>query len=320
MASVRQAVQYVLEQYPGAMAGPQKDSAVAAFLRRDFPTALREVVDPVGDFIVKGSPGGGQWARSPWVAIFNPLITDTAQRGYYPVYLFREDFSGVYLSLNQGVTAVKNRYHARAKQALSARAIDFRARLGALPPSFSMDSIDLKPSSSDNDSAFYEAANICATFYDGASVPTDSRLTRDLTAILGTYSAISDADPDLDSAAVEGDEPRTDDPFDEDHTRLRAHRRIERNPAVSKRVKKAQGLVCKACEFDFRSCYPGIERNEYIEAHHLVPIAELKGQKVKRDPFVDFAVLCANCHRMIHRSPEPWNLEAFKTALRSRNA
>jgi hypothetical protein len=24
----------------------------------------------------------------PWVAVFDPLVTDSATRGYYPVYLF----------------------------------------------------------------------------------------------------------------------------------------------------------------------------------------------------------------------------------------
>ncbi|PYV67290.1 MAG: hypothetical protein DMG96_39745 [Acidobacteria bacterium] len=32
--------------------------------------------------------------------MFDPLVTDSAERGYYPVYLFREDFSGLYFSLN----------------------------------------------------------------------------------------------------------------------------------------------------------------------------------------------------------------------------
>lgn len=42
------------------------------------------------------------------------MITSTAQRGYYPVYLFREDFTSLYLTLNQGITEVKNRYHGGA--------------------------------------------------------------------------------------------------------------------------------------------------------------------------------------------------------------
>jgi 5-methylcytosine-specific restriction protein A len=33
---------------------------------------------------------------------------------------------------------------------------------------------------------------------------------------------------------------------------------------------------------------------------------------VKYDVALDFAVLCANCHRMIHRTEHPSDLEGFK--------
>jgi len=69
-----------------------------------MPSEVQKIIDGLGqyDYLVKGSAGQSQWAASPWVAILDPLITDSAQRGYYPVYLFREDFTGFYLSLNQG--------------------------------------------------------------------------------------------------------------------------------------------------------------------------------------------------------------------------
>ncbi len=54
-----------------------------------------------------------------------------------------------------------------------------------------------------------------------------------------------------------------------------------------------------------------------IEAHHLKPIAKLAGKVVELDAKNDFAVLCANCHRMIHRFEEPGNIEQFKKVLKS---
>jgi hypothetical protein len=45
------------------------------------------------------------------------------------------------------------------------------------------------------------------------------------------------------------------------------------------------------------------------------PISELKGQRVSLDPAHDFAVLCANCHRMIHRFEHPEDIEAFRKTL-----
>lgn len=60
-------------------------------------------------FEVKASVGAGNWANVPWLSILSPKITTTTQDGIYPVYLFKADGSGCYLSLNQGIT-IPTRY------------------------------------------------------------------------------------------------------------------------------------------------------------------------------------------------------------------
>ncbi|RMD59199.1 hypothetical protein D6833_11785 [Candidatus Parcubacteria bacterium] len=54
-----------------------------------------------------------------------------------------------------------------------------------------------------------------------------------------------------------------------------------------------------ACGFDFESVY-GERGKGYIEVHHVVPISRLDGETLV-DPEKDVVVLCANCHRMVHR-------------------
>jgi 5-methylcytosine-specific restriction enzyme A len=50
----------------------------------------------------------------------------------------------------------------------------------------------------------------------------------------------------------------------------------------------------------------------------LKPIAELEeGIAVHYDLADDFAVLCSNCHRMIHRSADPSDLAAFRALVQS---
>lgn len=39
----------------------------------------------------------------------------------------------------------------------------------------------------------------------------------------------------------------------------------------------------------------------YIEAHHIRPLADNDGASVQTDSKNDFAFLCSNCHRMVHR-------------------
>lgn len=78
-----------------------------------------------------------------------------------------------------------------------------------------------------------------------------------------------------------------------------------------KENKKLQGYNCQVCGISFEEIYGEIGRG-YIEAHHLRSLASIKGKKVAYDPKKDFAVLCANCHRMVHRSGILDDMEKFK--------
>jgi 5-methylcytosine-specific restriction enzyme A len=314
---LREAIQRVLTEYPTARAKDFAGNELADFLRRGFPETLRGMIagfpDTEGsDLLVQGSAGQGQWVRCPWVGIFDPVVTDSAERGYYVVYLFREDFTGAYCSLNQGVTDVREQYKARVKDALRTRAADYRTRLGRDISPFISEEIELRPSASTNYSADYEAGNIVSKFYATGAIPDEKSLSDDVLAMLKLYETLAYSVGD--GSTIEPEEQ--DNEFIENYAAFRLHRRIERNPLLVKKVKELHGFKCEACGFDFEKEYPGIEKNKYIEAHHLMPVSNLKGNKVSRNPMTDFAVLCPNCHRMIHRFSEPWNLVAFRQTLR----
>lgn len=258
----------------------------------------------------KGSAGQGTWTRGPWIGVFDKLVTTSAQRGYYPVYLFREDMKGVYLSLNQGITEAKTFYRANAKTALKARSSNFRALLGSHLSGFTDLEINLAASSAGSDTAFYEAGNICAKFYPSGDLPSEDELVADLHAILHLYGRLISEAVNLEAGAVqEGDEPPG--MHYEDAGRLRMHKRIERNARLVSEVKKSLGYTCQVCHTNFRDLYGEIGK-DYIEAHHLTPLASLKGEKVGLHPNRDFAVLCANCHRMIHRSEYVGDVAQFE--------
>jgi predicted restriction endonuclease len=97
----------------------------------------------------------------------------------------------------------------------------------------------------------------------------------------------------------------------EDLINLKLHKQYERNEKLAMDAKKTHGWKCQACGFDFQERYGEIGEN-YIEAHHLLPLSTLKGKRVTLDPKVHFCVLCANCHRMIHRSGHVNDLMAFR--------
>lgn len=95
--------------------------------------------------------------------------------------------------------------------------------------------------------------------------------------------------------------------FEEGKQVLKKHLKRERNSRLIKEAKKNfinqhGSLHCEACDFNFKDKY-NIADVEFIEAHHLKPISELKeGEKTKIE---DIVMLCPNCHRMIHKY-RPW--------------
>lgn len=88
-----------------------------------------------------------------------------------------------------------------------------------------------------------------------------------------------------------------------EHYRL--HRYRERDAGLTREAKKRfmltyGELFCEACGLNFEKLY-GERGQGFIEAHHTKPISEMVEGEVTR--IEDIAMLCSNCHRMIHRSP-----------------
>ncbi len=306
--SLNAALNLFLDEYPNAIKSDFAKNAVAEFIRKDVPIVIQEILGRDDRLIVHGSAGQGTWARVPWVAVFDRFITDTAQDGYYVVYLVKEDFTGIYISLNQGVTTVRAQYRGDAKKALAAKAADYGARLGKLDDSVIMGPIKLAIDSPTNLGAFYEQGSVCAKHYKKGEIPSDKVLNRDLIEMLELYQALSDKELVVMAATAEVDE---NDVGEENLIGFRQHKRIERNQKLAAIAKQIHGHVCQACGFNFEEKYGDIGKG-FIEAHHLTPISELIGKRVKLNPKTDFAVLCSNCHRMIHKSEFVGDVAAFR--------
>jgi 5-methylcytosine-specific restriction protein A len=87
---------------------------------------------------------------------------------------------------------------------------------------------------------------------------------------------------------------------------LRWHAYRERKPGLRRRkiesvLRRGDPLACEVCNFDFGEYY-GERGRGYIECHHVEPL-HVSGQR--EVTIRDLALLCSNCHRMIHTKP-PW--------------
>jgi 5-methylcytosine-specific restriction protein A len=299
----------VLAEYPKASAEEFGRHSLADFIRNALAQEIESIVNEADRYKIVGSPGQGNWADVPWAGIFDKLITESAQSGYYLVYLIAEDCSGVYLSLNQGVTSLKAQYRAETKHVLKVKANDLLARIGNKSIDLIEGPINLSVSNKSGLGALYEAGSICAYYYKKNELPTDEILSQHLNKLLDLYLLLSSTESRF-YGQVDAEEDEVD-LMEENLIVLREHKRIERNKKLALKAKAIHGYKCKACGFDFERNYGVIGRG-FIEAHHLTPLSMLKGQKVKLNPSTDFTVLCANCHRMIHKSEFVNKVEQFR--------
>jgi len=123
--------------------------------------------------------------------------------------------------------------------------------------------------------------------------------------------------PEIDDGT--GVSTEIDSEFDapEGKEKVRSHRTRERSRELVRLAKavfrqKHNRLFCEVCGFDFGRVYGELE---FIEVHHLIPLCDLKpGHKTKLS---ELAMVCPNCHRMLHRG-NPWpTMEGLRARMRS---
>jgi 5-methylcytosine-specific restriction protein A len=112
-------------------------------------------------------------------------------------------------------------------------------------------------------------------------------------------------------------EPEGEAEFAEGGVLTALHKRRERDPKASAKKKaavlKTHGrLACEACGFDFVAVYGELGEG-FAECHHRQPLASLPERRTTT--MADLAILCANCHRMIHRTRPLMSVEAFAQSL-----
>lgn len=98
------------------------------------------------------------------------------------------------------------------------------------------------------------------------------------------------------------------------------HKLRERNNKIIKTKKetylKINGkLDCEVCKFDFHERYGTIGKG-FVECHHRTPLYKLEPNT--KTKLSDLALVCSNCHRMLHRQISTLSIDDLKKLLNSR--
>ena len=133
-----------------------------------------------------------------------------------------------------------------------------------------------------------------------------------------TARAIQIGAPTISRDEVAAIAPSSDDEFSEGRLLSAIHLRRERSSTLVQRKKSdtIRGLgklACEACDFDFEKRYGSLGAG-FAECHHTLPLSESAARRATK--LTDLVIVCANCHRMLHRSRPMLSIEALRRALR----
>ncbi|WP_186077778.1 MrcB family domain-containing protein [Burkholderia gladioli] len=296
--------------------------AIAVEIPKFFASAVAALGFNLDHYKIEGSYGAGNMSMCPWVAVFDKRITSTAQRGYYIVLLFAEDMKSCCLSFNQGFTSytqvyVSNRIARRKAGETARRALDYIDS----PVHAVQGKIDL--AASGGLGRGYEDCAILSFRYDAANLPSSQQIVEDLHVLLTAYSKLYEKC----GARLHDLMPATESDFQEDANEVarRASEvgtesieadgpepvsrapmpvagsgpRYKRNPRKAASAFRAAGFKCEVdsshVTFTSRST-----SNQYVEAHHLIPMKHQRDSSYSLDVKANIIALCPTCHRLLH--------------------
>ncbi|MBO9479194.1 DUF3578 domain-containing protein [Shimia sp. R11_0] len=291
-------------------------SEFADFIRHDLAVEARKrTIFLPYDLELKASVGQSQWASVPWLAFFDPIITDTATRGFYVVYLINPQTEEIVLSLNQGTTEVYEEFgeNERGRKILARRASEMTDRVADYANKFDIAPIDLGTDA--KLPAGYQAGHAFGRVYNANSIDADG-FYNDLENMLEAYRALVDRGGRTPVESMMEEAGSTD---IEETRKYILSRRIERAKNVRIKVLKARGAICEGCGLNPQVHYnfSGLLKNTPLDVHHAKPIRELAEGETRRYKLPeDFLVLCPTCHRVIHKQSDASDLEALKQSIR----
>jgi len=110
--------------------------------------------------------------------------------------------------------------------------------------------------------------------------------------------------------------------FPEGREKYKLHRSLERDSSIGKKAKQNRmdtigELRCDVCNFSFSDKYGELGAG-FIEAHHTIPVSELKGKH--KTKIKDMALVCSNCHRMLHTGKDLKSVKELQEIINAQSS
>ncbi len=299
----------ILKRYQSEKMGRFGRSDFSDMITKELPEIINEQLIGRREYIVKGSMGNGGWAEIPWLAIMDPYITTSTQRGYYVVLLFDTIAQELILSLEYGWTSFKDKYGAReGLRVIRGLTSKTREELPILPRSF----IKGEPSFSDikgNLAKGYCYGTVGYRTFSINELQTESQLLTSIELLLEIYqqlitqygagegfineAEVLSKESVINEKSTNGKLIDVIDYIDQQHPvfKERLTKYAVRCRSFADLVKKRANYTCEVCGRE-----PFILKGGglYAEADHIKPLYDSG-----LDHPDNMRCLCAQCHAVI---------------------
>lgn len=182
--SLRESLQYVMDNYLQAKTEQFKGSQLGNVVRKTIPSEFEGFSFIYEQLKIQGSVGQGNWANIPWIAIMDSRVTRSTQRGEYIVYLFAEDMTAVYLTFMQGVTIPLRDYGRVEGYKYLRHKVELLREQLPLRGMNKDDNIQLTSGGLGYD---YQVSTVAYYRYDRDQLPDDEQLKADLQNVVENY-------------------------------------------------------------------------------------------------------------------------------------
>ena len=174
----------------------QKSHPVHVLVVDEIPSILESWTPNSDKYKFDGSDGKGNILRTPWFAILNLEVTDSATKGYYLVYLISADMKHLVLELGFGAYQFEKQFGRGKKMfaSLDTAVVNMRVNSQHLLDrslSETRSRVNAQPVELDNSQDFhltaYERCSIYSLVYEIGELPTENELKRDYLEFLNLY-------------------------------------------------------------------------------------------------------------------------------------
>ena len=294
-----------------------KGNKFASWVRSDIPEILKKKYNKeLNGFEVHASPGITNWANSPWIVILDSKTCTqsngrvSVQAGFYVGYHFARNEKKIMFFLGQAEHNIKKNYPSdKVDLMLESRAMILKRKV----PEYKKYFLDVSKSSAKKESKMKDRwinSSAFGAIYKTKDLPSEKYLIKDLINMIRLYKLAIERGGVFESQTMnitlDQDHATSSEKAMQKHIHKENEIVIQTDPKFINKLKKDSDYTCQACGLKYEKVYGNYsKKNDFIEAHHIEPKFKVKrkaeiNKKMLRSA-KDFAMLCANCHRMIHR-------------------